>query len=325
MVITASQTCAALSACIDTLRSMKTTDTLITYRSKNSTFTGCQSGFAGYLTGTNCNKDKEFAQFFGPNTYSQIPFAQVNSIIVLFDSVGTKAKNPNTPVQCKLYAGSGQQGPIGWLVSKSEPLGNIVNTPRVFSVSYLGKPGQVPIGNTKIIPFKFDLNTPKDVNTISGFFAAVEMPQNSPLDSVNIYSNTKYNSAIDSSAWFLDFNNNWRTMRTHRGTKVQLAIIPQITCRPVGITEIRSELNTNVTVMPNPNTGVFNLVFTFKTEQQLNMRIMSSIGQELVDSKLNNVLNNMVSVDLSAYPDGIYFAEISNGTEKTVKKIVLTR
>jgi hypothetical protein len=102
-------------------------------------------------------------------------------------------------------------------------------------------------------------------------------------------------------------------------------MLPQITCSPaVGIKENVSLFASNVSVQPNPNAGLFNVIFTLTREQEVSLRVFSSIGQEIVSSKLKNVMNNVISVDLSQQPDGIYFAEISNGSDKTVKKIVVS-
>jgi hypothetical protein len=105
---------------------------------------------------------------------------------------------------------------------------------------------------------------------------------------------------------------------------VQLAILPQITCSSaVGLDKLVSDLHSGFTVMPNPGTGLFHLIFTLKKEQDINLRVYNAVGQELSSAKLTNVMNNVMSLDLSDQPQGIYFAEISAGQEKVVKKIVI--
>jgi hypothetical protein len=101
-------------------------------------------------------------------------------------------------------------------------------------------------------------------------------------------------------------------------------MLPLITCSPAtGIREISSDLQSGFAVMPNPGTGAFHLIFTLKQTQDLRMVIRNYMGQELLESQLNNVTNNVIDLDLSTYPDGIYFAEINGTGEKVVKKIVL--
>lgn len=325
-VISAQNTCAATPLCIDSLKMIKNTDTLTTYKAPiNTGISACAGTSRGYMTGTNCYKDKEFAQFFPPNTYSSTPNPQVNSVIVLFDTNGTKAANAVTQIVCKIYGGSVGGGPAGVQGSKSVNLGDITSSTKQVSVSYLGKSGVVPIANTKIYPYRFDFASPIIISSpSSGFFAGIQAPVTSLLDSINIFSSTKYNSAIDSSAWFLSSNITWKTYRYNRNAKIQLAIMPQITCGPVGISEQVSEFNSNITIMPNPTNGVFNVIFTLPNEQELTVSIYNSVGQQLSTSKLKNVMNNMISIDLSDRPNGIYMTEITNGKEKVVKKIVVS-
>lgn len=113
-------------------------------------------------------------------------------------------------------------------------------------------------------------------------------------------------------------------MRTNRGYKVQLAMIPQITCSPiVGLNEIQNDFTNNIMILPNPSSGSFNLVFTLPHEENLYVTIYNSMGQQIVASHLKNVSSNLINLDLSDKPDGIYFTEISNGQQKVVKKIVI--
>ena len=101
-------------------------------------------------------------------------------------------------------------------------------------------------------------------------------------------------------------------------------MIPQITCSPiVGINEAKNDFTTNVMILPNPSNGLFNLVFTLSKQEDLSITIYNSMGQLVVASHLKNVSSNVINLDLSDKPDGIYFTEISNGQQKVVKKIVI--
>ncbi len=324
--------CPTTAVCLDSIKMLKKVDSLISYRAQNNALiAGCQTGYAGFLTGTNCYKDKEFAQFYPPSSLSNVANPQVNSVIVFFDSLGTKGKI-GTQINCKIYGGTETGGPGIAIGFKNDSLGRILNSPRTLSVSYLGIQN-IPISNlnpngsitsTTIIPFKFDFPKPVVINKSSGFFAGVESPVNSPLDSIKIVSSSKYITTTDSSAWFLQYNNTWRTYRSNRGNKLHLAIIPQISCGPAtGIEDIKTEFNSNVTIMPNPNNGVFNLVFTLPHEEEINFNIYNSMGQLISAGKINNVKANVFEVNLSNQPSGIYFVNIANGKEKVMKKIIV--
>lgn len=327
MVIQAFNNCVQLPACIDSLKAIKNNDTLTTYKLANDVTVGsCASGFAGYLTGTNCYKDREFAQYFAPSMYTAVPNPQVNSVIVLFDSIGTKAVNPATQISCKLYGGTASQGPIGLINFRNDSLGKIATSPKVTSIGYVGRPNFTPLTNSKIIPFKFNFASPYLINSVSGFFVAVASPTNNITDSINIFSNTRYNTAVDSTSWVLQFSNSWKNIKTLRKRKIQLAIIPQITCSSVnGVAETRSDLQEGFVVMPNPGSGQYHLVFTLREMQDLRVTVRTNLGQEITQAKLNNVLNSVIDLDLSEHANGIYFIELEGAGEKVVKKIVLQR
>jgi hypothetical protein len=176
--------------------------------------------------------------------------------------------------------------------------------------------------NHKIIPYRFDFATPVIINANSGFYASIEFP-NFSGSGVNIFSNKRYNSAPDSSAWVLDFNGNWQTIKQSRGFKVQLAIIPQITCSPVVGIDEEKLLTPAFSIVPNPGNGIFSLVFTSPARQDYQVRIFNSLGQAVTSEQLHDITANVVDLDLTGQPDGIYFIEISSGAQKTVKKIIL--
>jgi hypothetical protein len=317
--------CPKQPVCLDTLRMITPVDTLMNYTAPTNSFiVACQSGWTGFLTGTNCYKDKSYAQWYPGTTYSDTPMPQVNSMIVLFNKAGTKAtaNTSATPIYCKVYGGTGNAGPASQLSYVSDSLGKIAALTPTNQVQYVGNPTYVFPGN--ILVHKFNFPAPVIIPT-SGFFGAVETPYTSAVDSIEIIGDTKTSATNDSSAWVLLYANNWRTMRYQRQAKIQLAIMPQITCRPVvGIKE-NSEFTSNITVMPNPSSGLFSLVFTFPTQQKVKINIYNCIGQIISTDQVENVGSNYFDVDLRTVPEGVYFLEVSNGSEKVTKKLVIAK
>jgi hypothetical protein len=326
MVIGNVGTCPKAPVCLDTIRQIKPIDTMTTYKAPfNSLVLGCQSGWTGFLSGTNCYKDKEFAQYYPPTTYSDTPLPQVNSMIVIFYKPGTKATSSTaaTPINCKVYSGSPQTGPSSQIATISDALGAIASsTTATTQVSYCGDP--TVVYSASLIPYKFNFASPAIIPA-TGFFGAVETPFSSPVDSIQIMSNTLTNLSNDSSSWVLQFSNNWRTLRWNRGAKVQLAILPQITCRPVVGMPEPSVFESNILIMPNPSSGVFNLVFTLPREEKISVKIYNTIGQLISDDRFESVTNNALTADLSNRANGIYIMEISNGKEKVTRKIVVAK
>lgn len=326
MAIISVTTCPKQPKCLDTLKMLTNIDTLTTYIAPTNTFvSACQSGFTGFLSGTNCYKDQEFGQFFPLNTYSDTPLPQVNSVIVLFNKNGTKSTPTTsaTQIYCKVYGGTIQNGPGAQLAVIGDSLGKIAAITPTNQVQYCGNPNYI-FTNTIVLAHKFNFAAPVIIPT-SGFYAAVAAPNISPVDSINIFSSIKTNLNNDSSAWVLLSVNNWRTMRYQRSAKIQLAIMPQITCRPVVGINDNSALESNILIMPNPSSGLFNLVCTFDKSEKIKINIYNSIGQKITDTEFENVRNNVFDIDLSSKAEGIYFIEISNGNEKLLKKLIISK
>lgn len=318
--------------CLDTLRAIKNIDTLITLPAPtNSLVLGCgASDQRGWLTGMSCYKDKEKAQYFAAGTYSDTPVPQINSLIVLFDTVGTKMNtaNPGTKVKVKIWGHSPVTGaPTNSLItSKSDSLNRIISpaiTTATNGLTWVGTPTHVqPSKRIKAYRFNF---SPPTLLPVNGFYASVEMPT-TPGDSLLIFSSTYANSVNDSSGWVMEFlNNNWKRVKTKYGRGVKMGIIPIITCQPkIGVDE-NSLLNSNISVMPNPSEGIFNIVTTFEQSKDINIQIHNYLGQLIETVKYNDVTTNVFTTDLSTRPNGIYFLTITSGNEKIAKKLVVSR
>ncbi len=326
MVVNATGTCVPFNLCLDSIKMIRNVDTLKSYQVPNDgNVLACQSGFRGYLAGTNCYKDKAFAQYFPTTSFTSTPQPQINSVIVLFNKFGTISQNAFSQVTCRIYGGNNATGPVAQIGSPiSYSLNQIVATPVVNTVGYLGKPNYTI--NPGVIPFRFDFLQPIIPNSNSGFFASVEPNFNAIFaDSINIFTNNLNNNSTDSSSWFLQSpSNTWRSYRSNRGTKVQLAIIPQITCSPVlGVKDEKNNLNSNVNIMPNPSNGIISLIFTLSSEENINMSLYNSLGQKLYADTFKQVGSSVLDIDLSSHPNGVYFMELTNGKEKVVKKLII--
>jgi hypothetical protein len=321
--------CTPENICLDTLKSMKKVDSLEIYRAPSSgQVSGCgTASTTGYLTGSNCYQDKEFAQYYPPATYSNITYPQVNSVFVIFDSTATKAF-PTSTVQARVYASSGGPGtpPAGFMGTKAETMGNIMSAPKTLTVDFLGKPGYTKPGR-KMIVYRFDFPKPVVITSPqAGFFTALEISSNT-LDTIVFYSDQKLNNSSDSSSYFRNLFGSWKTFRYNRGAKIHLAIVPQISCSAItGIVENEGLNDGSVTLMPNPGSGEFNLLLSFRREEEkISVRVINPIGQMVLNADLRNVSSRLANIDLSEQPQGVYFVEVSNGQQKVVRKLVIQR
>jgi hypothetical protein len=85
------------------------------------------------------------------------------------------------------------------------------------------------------------------------------------------------------------------------------------------IEELNFNENKNITVYPNPCTGIFNIQgLNAETE----ISIQNPLGQVILIKK---VFSDSSEIDLSSQPSGVYFVRVSNGDTSAISKIILRR
>ena len=80
----------------------------------------------------------------------------------------------------------------------------------------------------------------------------------------------------------------------------------------------------NLVIYPNPSRDVFNISFTSEEEQNLRVRILNVIGEELVNENLEQFVGEYTKqIDLTGNAKGIYFLEIETDNGVINKKLIL--
>jgi hypothetical protein len=80
----------------------------------------------------------------------------------------------------------------------------------------------------------------------------------------------------------------------------------------------------NLDVYPNPSRDVFNITFTSETVQDLKVRILNVIGEELITDDLQQFIGEYTKqINLSDNAKGIYFLEIETNDGVINKKLIL--
>jgi hypothetical protein len=74
-----------------------------------------------------------------------------------------------------------------------------------------------------------------------------------------------------------------------------------------------------LSVFPNPNTGSF--VIHIESEEENNVSVYNIMGQQVFE-KLNNI-DQLLSLDFSSLPKGIYIVKVVTGDKQLVKKVVI--
>jgi plastocyanin len=80
----------------------------------------------------------------------------------------------------------------------------------------------------------------------------------------------------------------------------------------------------NLDVYPNPSRDIFNVSFTSEDVQDLKLRILNVIGEELINENLEQFIGEYTKqIDLSNNAKGIYFLEIQINDGMINKKLIL--
>lgn len=88
----------------------------------------------------------------------------------------------------------------------------------------------------------------------------------------------------------------------------------------VGIENIN--LDVRIKVYPNPTQNDLNLVFDFKTAQNIQVKIYNSLGKKVLESNYQNIQKENLKFNLENQSSGIYFLEILFENEVINLKIV---
>lgn len=94
-----------------------------------------------------------------------------------------------------------------------------------------------------------------------------------------------------------------------------LSVVSDLTLKSTGISTV--DLG-NLSIYPNPSTGIFNVVIN-DLDKDINYTIVNAQGQEVVTGKL---LASQ-QIDLSTQPKGVYFIKFTNETVLRIEKLVV--
>jgi hypothetical protein len=94
--------------------------------------------------------------------------------------------------------------------------------------------------------------------------------------------------------------------------------------QPTTIKLASESLIENLSVYPNPSRDIFKVSFTSKDKQDLSVRIMNVIGEELTNENLEQFIGEYTKlINLSDNAKGIYFLEIETNEGILNKKLIL--
>jgi hypothetical protein len=76
-------------------------------------------------------------------------------------------------------------------------------------------------------------------------------------------------------------------------------------------------------IYPNPSRDVFNIELSTENTQQIEIRVVNSIGQEIYRERVEVEGNYTEQIDLSDYSKGIYNLTIKTNTETSNHRLIL--
>tara|TARA_Y100000589_G_scaffold303364_1_gene315650 strand:- start:182 stop:1387 length:1206 start_codon:yes stop_codon:yes gene_type:complete len=81
---------------------------------------------------------------------------------------------------------------------------------------------------------------------------------------------------------------------------------------------------TNLDIFPNPSRDIFNISFTSEEVQDLKVKVVNVIGEEIIKEDLQQFVGEYVkSININNYVKGIYFLEIETNNGIINKKLIL--
>ena len=302
----------------DTVTHIGNTDTLVLYTTGTST--ACTHN--GYLNGTNCNGFTALSESYALTDFPTGSL-QVKGAIVIFyresTTIGTHGTATHTATTISMVNGTTPSGTA--VASQAVTFANIAATTGVNSVDYAGTPG-LGYANPIMVPYVAMFTTPVSLTT--AFCLNMTMPSAANVtacDSIGIFSGVLGHNA-NNTAYF-DYGGTWYDYASELGSTGSLAIIP-IVCPPSTTGIETNYLGSNISLFPNPNNGQFNFAVSLTETTNLNFTVVNTLGQVVYTKTENNVMNAVLSCDLSHLAKGVYYTTITDSNNnRTMKKIII--
>jgi len=83
------------------------------------------------------------------------------------------------------------------------------------------------------------------------------------------------------------------------------------------------QLSNNVNLFPNPTSGQLSLSVVLPQNDNLKVRVLNTLGQSVHSFEQHNTFGGVYNISLEGQSKGIYFVEITTGTETVTKRVVL--
>jgi hypothetical protein len=296
---------AAASGC-DTVTTAQNASLTLNTLGSDTVQPGCNPN-AGYMFGSNCYQDKEKANFFPAMLYTAVTSPSITGVLVAFYKSGTRGTGgaPTTTVGMTIYNPTSATG--------GPPTTVVTSTTASMPLITAGA------STTGICYFTFTL-TPTPISPTNGFYASVVVPITAG-DTAVVFNSPGSTIDYGYEKWIGDI---WFGINASYGINGNLSIYP-IICGNLSTGISKSTLEKNVSLLPNPSTGLINVLLNFSKAENVTVNVTNVIGREILSDKFESISSLVVPLDLSSQVNGIYFVTVSNGTGKMVQRLIINK
>ncbi|MGB0391060.1 MAG: GEVED domain-containing protein [Salibacteraceae bacterium] len=77
-------------------------------------------------------------------------------------------------------------------------------------------------------------------------------------------------------------------------------------------------------IYPNPTVGLVNVELNLDAEDDVRIRVLDAVGNVITTEARDNMIQDVISIDLSNNANGVYFIETTVGAERIVNRIQVT-
>lgn len=86
-------------------------------------------------------------------------------------------------------------------------------------------------------------------------------------------------------------------------------------------TEVNKDVINGLSIYPNPTNNLVNIV----SNEPINSFDIRNLGGQILESKIVNSVSNIIQINLSYYPNGIYFINVNTDKNSITSKIILNK
>lgn len=257
------------------------------------------NGTYGYVSGNNGYSDKAKADFFTP----MAPFIKIEGVLFKFGRAKRLSSHHNN-IAVHVWDNSGPGGsPGNILLTDSIPFAQIISDVNNHNYTF------------------FEFSTPLDVT--NSFFLGVVLPS-LPGDTLALMTN-KSGQSLPGTAWELWQNDLWYPYSNISSWSYDLshAIFP-VLCNPLYF-NIPENKSLNINIYPNPTNEFANVSFGTNYYENIRVRVYNLVGKEVKNFVFKGSSTNVIRIDLSDCPAGVYMLNIQTDNFTTGKKITLLK